>query len=67
MSGSMNHEQRPDRARVAQEIVAAHGLRFGAATSAPATAIAYSADDAIYRGARQACGALGFIDIDAEC
>jgi thiamine-phosphate pyrophosphorylase len=67
MSGAMNDSLHLDRARVAQEIVAAHGLRFGAATSAPAAAIAYSADDAIYRGARQACGALGFIDIDAEC
>jgi len=56
-----------DARAIAQAIVAAHGLRFGAASSAPAAPIAYSAGDPVYRGARQACTALGFIDIDAEC
>ncbi|BEP54677.1 thiamine phosphate synthase [Variovorax sp. V118] len=53
---------------VAQAIVAAHGLRFGAATStAVSGAPRFSSDDAVYRGAKQACTALGFIEIDAEC
>jgi thiamine-phosphate pyrophosphorylase len=52
---------------VAQAIVAAHGLRFGAITSAPVSAPNFSSDDPVYRGAKRACSALGFIEIDAEC
>lgn len=56
-----------DARAVAQAIVAAHGLRFGAITAAPVSAPAFSSDDPVYRGAKQACSALGFIEIDAEC
>lgn len=56
-----------DARAVAQAIVAAHGLRFGAITSAPVSAPVFSSDDPVYRGAKQACSALGFIEIDAEC
>jgi thiamine-phosphate pyrophosphorylase len=52
---------------VAQAIVAAHGLRFGAITSAPVSAPNFTSDDPVYRGAKRACSALGFIEIDAEC
>lgn len=56
-----------DSGAVAQAIVAAHGLRFGAITSAPVSAPSFSSDDPVYRGAKRACCALGFIEIDAEC
>ncbi|WP_432731573.1 thiamine phosphate synthase [Variovorax sp. W6] len=56
-----------DSSAVAQAIVAAHGLRFGAITSAPVSAPSFSSDDPVYRGAKRACSALGFIEIDAEC
>lgn len=52
---------------IAQSIVAAHGLRFGAATAAAVAPTGYSSDEPVYRGAKQACSALGFIEIDAEC
>lgn len=56
-----------DPRAVAQAIVATHGLRFGAITSAPVSAPVFSSDDPVYRGAKQGCTALGFIEIDAEC
>ncbi|MBT2334592.1 thiamine phosphate synthase [Variovorax paradoxus] len=52
---------------ISHAIVAAHGLRFGAATAAAVSATRFTSDDAVYRGAKQACIALGFIEIDAEC
>ena len=56
-----------DPRAVAHAIVAAHGLRFGAITAAAISASNFSSDDPVYRGAKQACSALGFIEIDAEC
>jgi thiamine-phosphate pyrophosphorylase len=57
-----------DSRHVAQAIVAAHGLRFGTTAAASAvSAPSHSSDDPVYRGAKQACSALGFIEIDAEC
>jgi thiamine-phosphate pyrophosphorylase len=56
-----------DARSIAHAIVAAHGLRFGAITASPVRATRFSSDDTVYRGAKQACTALGFIEIDAEC
>ena len=56
-----------DARHLAHAIVAAHGLRFGAATASAVGAPTFSSDDPVYRGAKQACIALGFIEIDAEC
>ena len=56
-----------DHRAVAHAIVAAHGLRFGAITAAAISAGSFSSDDPVYRGAKQACTALGFIEIDADC
>lgn len=56
-----------DHRAVAHAIVAAHGLRFGAITAAAISAGSFSSDDPVYRGAKQACTALGFIEIDSEC
>lgn len=56
-----------DHRAVAHAIVAAHGLRFGAITAAAISAGSFSSDDPVYRGAKKACAALGFIEIDAEC
>jgi thiamine-phosphate pyrophosphorylase len=53
-----------DPHRMAEAIVAAQAARFGNAGLAPAS---FSSDDAVYRGAKQACATLGFIDVDAEC
>lgn len=49
----------------AQAIVAAHQDLALPLVGEPA--LHYSRDDAIYRHAKQACLALGFIEIDAEC
>ena len=49
----------------AQAIVAAHP-ELALPLSAPPTEH-YSRDDVVYRTAKQACLALGFIEIDAEC
>ncbi|WP_093158446.1 thiamine phosphate synthase [Variovorax sp. YR216] len=49
---------------IARSIVAAHASRFGEFAGDIAS---FSSEDPIYRGAKQACSALGFIDIDAEC
>jgi thiamine-phosphate pyrophosphorylase len=49
---------------IAQAIVAAHAPRFGETAQAPAS---FSSDDAVYRGAKTACAALGFVEVDAEC
>jgi thiamine-phosphate pyrophosphorylase len=56
-----------DSRAISHAIVAAHGLRFGAATAAAISAGRFSSDEPVYRGAKQACTALGFIEIDAEC
>lgn len=53
-----------DLQAIAEAILNAHGARFGRVDAAPA---AFSGPDPIYRGAKQACAALGFIDTDAEC
>lgn len=64
----MSNTTTTDARAIAHAIVAAHGLRFGAITAAPVSAAPnFSSDDPVYRGARQACTALGFIEIDAEC
>jgi thiamine-phosphate pyrophosphorylase len=49
---------------ITRSIVAAHAQRFGDAGAGP---VAFSSDDAVYRGAKQACAMLGFIDADAQC
>jgi thiamine-phosphate pyrophosphorylase len=49
---------------IAQAIVAAHASRFGETAN---TAGPFTSDDAVYRGAKQACSTLGFIEVDAEC
>lgn len=49
----------------AQAIVAAHQNLALPVVGAPA--LSYSRQDAVYRHAKQACLALGFIEIDAEC
>ncbi|MEJ8809501.1 thiamine phosphate synthase [Variovorax ureilyticus] len=49
---------------IARSIVAAHASRFGEFAG---DAASFSSEDPIYRGAKQACTTLGFIDIDAEC
>ena len=46
-------------------IVAAHADKAIPVSGTPA--LNYSRDDAVYRSAKQACLALGFIEIDAEC
>lgn len=53
-----------DPAGIAQTIVAAHSARFGNEGTPPES---FSSDEAVYRGAKQACASLGFIDVDAEC
>jgi thiamine-phosphate pyrophosphorylase len=49
----------------AQAIVAAHQNLALPAVGTPS--MHYTRDDAVYRTAKQACLALGFIEIDAEC
>ena len=49
----------------ARAIVAAHADKAIPVEGTPA--LNYSRDDAVYRSAKQACLALGFIEIDAEC
>lgn len=49
----------------AQAIVAAHADKAIPVDGTPA--LNYTRDDAVYRSAKQACLALGFIEIDAEC
>ena len=49
---------------IARAIVAAHAARFGEADQSPAS---FSDEDPVYRGAKIACAALGFIEVDAEC
>lgn len=49
----------------ARAIVAAHADKAIPVTETPA--LNYSRDDAVYRSAKQASLALGFIEIDAEC
>jgi len=49
----------------AQAIVAAH--QDLALPLAGQPALHYTHDDAVYRAAKQACLALGFVEIDAEC
>ncbi|RYF77098.1 MAG: thiamine phosphate synthase [Comamonadaceae bacterium] len=54
-----------DTSTVAAAIVAAHAERFNGHPAA--TFDGFSGDAPVYRGARQACAQLGFIDIDSEC
>lgn len=49
---------------IARAIVAAHAGRFGETTNASST---FSSKGTVYQGAKQACSALGFIEVDAEC
>ncbi|MFZ5568594.1 MAG: thiamine phosphate synthase [Pseudomonadota bacterium] len=49
----------------ARAIVAAHADKAIPVEGTPA--LHYSRDDAVYRSAKQACLALGFIEVDAEC
>jgi len=49
---------------IAQAIIAAHAPRFRETSDIAAS---FSSDDAVYRGAKKACAALGFIEVDAEC
>lgn len=49
----------------AQAIVAAHQNLALPAVDTPS--LHYTRDDAVYRTAKQACLALGFIELDAEC
>ena len=49
---------------ITRAIVATHAERFGETGGSPAS---FSGDDPVYRGAKAACAALGFIEIDAEC
>jgi thiamine-phosphate pyrophosphorylase len=49
---------------ITSSILAAHAPRFGATGG---SASVFSSSDAVYRGAKQACAALGFIDADAQC
>jgi thiamine-phosphate pyrophosphorylase len=49
---------------IASSIIAAHAPRFGETDGGAAV---FSSDDAVYRGAKWACAALGFIEADAEC
>ena len=53
-----------DQNDIARAIVAAHAARFGETGDHPAS---FASDDAVYRGAKTACAALGFIEVDAEC
>ena len=53
-----------DQNDIARAIVAAHAGRFGETGDRPAS---FASDDAVYRGAKTACAALGFIEVDAEC
>lgn len=46
-------------------ILAAHGGRFDG--HPPVKAGPFHDDDPVYRGAKAACAALGFIEVDAEC
>ncbi|WP_162581172.1 thiamine phosphate synthase [Variovorax sp. PBS-H4] len=62
MNDPTNHRNDPDG--IARAIVEAHAARFGEAGGRPAS---FSSDDAVYRGAKTACAALGFIEVDAEC
>ncbi|WP_345540592.1 thiamine phosphate synthase [Variovorax defluvii] len=53
-----------DQNDIARAILAAHAARFGETGDSPGP---FTADDPVYRGAKTACAALGFIDVDAEC
>lgn len=50
---------------IAEAVTAAHAARFGSGT-APVELV-FTHSDPVYRGVKQACLALGFIEIDAEC
>ena len=54
-----------DASTIAHAIVAAHAARF---EGHPPTAFAgFRSASPVYRGAREACAQLGFIDVDSEC
>jgi len=51
-----------------QAIVTAHAdLALALGASAPQSAATFNSDAVVYRAAKSACLALGFIDVDAEC
>ncbi|MDP9898765.1 thiamine phosphate synthase [Variovorax ginsengisoli] len=57
---------------LAAAIVDAHRAHFGAPAPTPTPTptpapTAFTSDASVYRAAKAACAALGFIDIDAEC
>ncbi|VTU29418.1 thiamine phosphate synthase [Variovorax sp. PBL-E5] len=57
-----------DPQALAQAIVAAHASRFGETAPASTSAeLVFSSEDTVYRGAKQGCARLGFIEVDAEC
>ncbi len=51
---------------MAEAIFEAHTGKFGTSQEPPAN-IEFTREDPVYRAARHACAALGFIAIDAEC
>ena len=54
-----------DASTIARAIVAAHAARY---EGHPPTAFSgFSSESPIYRGAREACAQLGFINVDSEC
>jgi thiamine-phosphate pyrophosphorylase len=50
----------------AQTIVAAHQAAFALPVERPVEPV-FSNDDPVYRATKQACLAMGFVEIDAEC
>lgn len=53
-----------DTTPTAADIVAAHAARFGTVAPSP---VPFRSEHPVYRAAKQACMALGFIEADAEC
>jgi len=56
-----------DIQQMAQAIIAAHATRFGDADAQLDTPLDFSSDAPVYQAAKQACAALGFIEVDAQC
>lgn len=54
-----------DSLAIAEAVTAAHSARFGRGTALADMGFTHS--DAVYRGVKQGCLTLGFIEIDAEC
>lgn len=51
----------------AAAIVAAHQAALALPVESQVAAMTYSSTDPVYRVAKQACRAMGFVEIDAEC